>query len=35
MHREYHATNRQIKNILKLDLSVVQELFPKVQGNVQ
>lgn len=29
MHFEYNANNRQIKSILKLDTSIVQELFPK------
>lgn len=34
MHNEYHATNRQIKSILKLDISVIQELFPKAQDDI-
>ncbi|MBO7248735.1 MAG: hypothetical protein J6U88_01465, partial [Bacteroidales bacterium] len=28
MHSEYNASNRQIKSILKLDASIVQEMFP-------
>ena len=29
MHFDYHANNRQIRSILRLESSVVQELFPK------
>ena len=29
MHYEFNASNRQIKNILKLDDSIIEELFPK------
>ena len=29
MHFEYNATNSQIQRLLKLDISVVNELFPK------
>ena len=28
MKREYNASNRQIKNILKLEKDIVDELFP-------
>lgn len=28
MRQEYNASNRQIKNILKLDSSIVDALFP-------
>ena len=29
LHFNYNATNQQIRRILKLDLSVIEELFPK------
>ena len=29
MHFEFNASNRQIKNILKLDDGIIDELFPK------
>lgn len=29
MHYEFNASNRQIKNILKLDIGTIDELFPK------
>lgn len=28
MHRNYNASNRQIRNILKLGKEIVEELFP-------
>ena len=28
---EYNASNRQIKNILKLDKEIVDELFPEIK----
>ena len=29
IHYEFNASNRQIKSILRLDISIVDELFPK------
>lgn len=29
MHFDYHASNSQIQRLLKLDLAIVNELFPK------
>ena len=31
MHSEYNATNRQIKSILKLEMHIIENLFPNVR----
>ncbi len=31
MHHKYHASNSQIQRILKMDISALEELFPKAQ----
>lgn len=33
MHSEYNASNKQIRRILKLELSQVETLFPKLSGD--
>lgn len=31
MHYEYHASNRQIRSILNMDMAVIEEMFPSSQ----